>query len=273
MEHILYLLAKKQDLPSVTAEDDYPVTSGWRRTYETELANCVEITVTTSINLERYFDQNDEYCRTSMKRALSQMGTIELSITEAKRTDVKRMYLINNCHSSDDINRIARELRTICLKSSNAKYNASSILIESEYVDKIGVDPEEETEGVKMLTLSVQPGEDETMKCLEKYQQETVLTLERTHSRLTLLEATLSESQECIDRSNQVEVDLYNKNIDTQREKQTRLKETIIVGLPSSVTLDDEIKRGEKHIHWESSLWTQKKPAGTKMETIAHFAS
>ena len=89
------------------------------------------------------------------------------------------------------------------------------ILIESEYVNKIGDDPEEDTEGVEMLTLSVQPDEEETMRCLEKYQQETVLTLERTHPRLILLEATLSESQERIDQSNQEEADQYNKNIDS----------------------------------------------------------
>ena len=38
-----------------------------------------------------------------------------------------------------------------------------------------------------------------------------------------------------------------NKNIDIQRERRSKLKETTIVGLPSRVSLDDIIKRGNKN--------------------------
>ena len=90
-----------------------------------------------------------------------------------------------------------------------------------------------------MLTLSVQPDNEETIRCLEKYQQETVQTLDKTHSRLTLIEASLSKSQEKIDQRNQEEVNQYNRNIDMQRERQSKLKEITIVGLPSRITLDN----------------------------------
>ena len=93
-----------------------------------------------------------------MKRALNQIETTGITISAAKRTDIKRMFLFNDCHPGDDINRVGRELHTICQKDLNARYNPSSIMIESEYVNKIGVDLEGETEGGENANTLSTPG-------------------------------------------------------------------------------------------------------------------
>ena len=245
LEHVLTLQPTNRGPEQIIAPGEYPRRGPRRRMYQQEQEDGVKITVNTSMDLIRFFDPKDEFCRSSMNRVRAQIEATDIKVTEVPRQDVERRYLLNNSHPTDSINRTARELRTACQMNTDATYNPSSVTIQLEQVTVIG-GKGEASDGVKILTLSVDPNDEGTIRCIENFRQTTVTIPEKTRSRLTILEVILSHSEEMINPEDDEEVEIYNSNIKSQQTRMEQMKEVTIEGLPDRASLDDELSVSNK---------------------------
>ena len=96
---------------------------------------------------------------------------------------------------------------------------------------------------------------------------------EKTRSKLSILEVSLSLSEEIINFKDDNKVESYNRNIESQHLRMKQMKEVMIEGLPKRATLDDEFRMGNKTYMLGELIMDSAEGKKQDNESTAHIAA
>ena len=135
--HTAVIVSKDGAELNIITPEEYPRSASKLRKYQDESTTSVTVTILSSMNLVRFFDENDPYCEAGCKRLKSE--SLKVKIREVTRPDAVKTFHIFQSHTDDNIQRIARELRDACQHNNKAEYNTSAVSFQLDEVSEIEV--------------------------------------------------------------------------------------------------------------------------------------